>query len=413
MAPGGPHRKEWPFCLRGESARFAMAGAMWRLHRYLFLSTAAIAFASVGVIVLLMVVGNALRDLFDLVDEGKITTETLFDLLQLLIPYTFSYAMPAGALMGVLVVVGRLSSNNELTALKASGISLWRVSVPLVLFCLLATGITAWINAYAAPSARASYKDLIPNAIRANPLRLIVPRQFVHDFPGYVVFVGDIEGEGQASIIRDVWIWELDDDSLPVRILRAEAGDLSYDVERDSLILRLEQGFVELRDTADPNDLGEVQPSLFFDNVSIRLPLEEVFGRTEQVTKVAYLSLPQKLDRLDSLRQRLARAPPVEREALQREITQVRYRIQDGFASAVSALSLGLLAIPLGIKVSRQETSVNVGLAIALMLLYYLSNEMLAWLRDNPAAHPELLVWLPNLVAQGFAAWLFLRANRH
>lgn len=382
---------------------------MWRLHRYLFLSTATVALLSVAVIAVLMVAGNAVMDLFDLIDEGKITSDALWKLLQLLIPYTISFAMPAGTVIGVLVVMGRLSSSSELTAMKASGISLWRVSVPVILFCLLASGMTAWINAYAAPAARASYKDLIPNAVRAEPLRLIVANQFVHDFPGYVVFVG----EKTDAVIRDVWIWELDEQKRVLRLLRANTGDLRYDADTDALVLKLEKGVVELRDESDPNDLGSVQPSLFFDQLQIRLSLEEVFGSFQSDHKVGNLPLPQKIERLEQLSRRAQRAGAEEQEALRNEAIRVQFRIQEGFASAFSAFSLGLLAIPLGLKASRKETSLNVALAASLTIFYYVLTEMVGWLEGYPQLRPDLFIWLPNIGLQSLALVLLIRANRN
>ena len=382
---------------------------MWRLHRNLFFSTATVALLSVAVIAILMVAGNAVMDLFDLIDEGKITSDALWKLLQLLIPYTISFAMPAGTVVGVLVLMGRLSATSELTAMKASGISLWRVSVPVLLFCLLASGMTAWINAYAAPAARASYKDLIPNAIRAEPLRLIVAKQFVHDFPGYVVYVGDKTEE----IIRDIWIWELDDEKRAVCLLRADTGDLRYDADTDALILKLERGLVELRDESDPNDLGAVQPNLFFEHLQIQLSLAEVFGRTQSNHKVGYLPLPQKIERLKQLSRRAERATPEEQRELRDEAIRVQFRIQEGFASALSAFSLGLLAIPLGLKASRKETSLNVAIAAGLTISYYILTEVVGWLDGTPHLRPDLFIWLPNVGLQVLALYLLFKANKH
>lgn len=383
---------------------------MWRLHRYLFFSTASIALASVGVIVLMLVAGNIFLDLLDKIDEGKVGSEVLKDLIPLLVPYAVSFAMPMGSLIAVLVVVGRLSASSELTALKASGISLWRVSIPLILFCLMGTVFTSWINATLAPSARASYKDMLLDAVRANPLRLIVPKQFTHDFPGYVVYVDAQEG----TLIRDVWIWELDKAKRAVRLLRADAGTLTFDQDRDALVLKLEKGFVELRDEKDPDDLGQIQPSLFFDNLTIRLSLTEIFGAVDsREIKAANLSFSQKRERLSELRHRRALAAPEDQSAIRNGEIKVQFLIQSSFANAFSVLSLGLLAIPLGVKASRKETSINFFIAVGLTLLYYLATVIIGWMDKYPEMRPDLVIWLPNLVCQGLAVWLLFRANRH
>jgi lipopolysaccharide export system permease protein len=383
---------------------------MWRLHRYLFQSTAAIAVASVGLLMLLFVSATIARELHDQIDDGRISHDLVRDLIPHILLYVAPWVLPIGSLVAVLVVIGRLSATSELTALKASGISLWRVAVPFVAFCLLATLFTAWITATAGPAARASYRAMIANALRADPLLVIRPKQYVHDFEGYVVYVDDKQG----GLIRDVWIWELNAAETPIRLLRAEAGTLDYDVEGDALVLRLENGFVELRDADDPNDLSRPQPSLFFDQVPIRLPLGDILGgETARAVRVANLPLDQKLARLDELQRRAALATPEEQSRLAADIMEVKFKIQAGFATAFSVLSLGLLAIPLGVKASRRETTTNVFMAFGLVLLYYSAITIIGWFDKSPHLRPDLLVWLPNLVAQILAAWLFVRVNRH
>lgn len=383
---------------------------MWRLHRYLFLTTALIALASVGVLVLLIVAGNLFRDLFDAIDEGQVGMNVITQLIPDLVLFAISVVTPFGTLIAVLAVVGRLSASSELTALKASGISLWRVSAPLVLLCLLGTGFAAWINSTVAPSARASYRDFLRDAILADPLRVIVAKQFIHDFQGYVVYLD----EEHNGLIRDVWIWELDEEKRPVRLLRADAGTLTYDADRDALILKLEKGFVELRDEDNPNDLSRIQPSLFFDNLTIRLPLGDLM-QSKGPARVRVVNLPfdQKRDRLVQLQRRLRDAPAEEVETIEKNIMEVKFQIQSSFANAFSVLSLGLLAIPLGVKASRRETTINLFIAIGLAVLYYTLTVMIGWLEDNPAARPDLLIWSPNILAQGLAAWLLVRVNRH
>ena len=54
------------------------------------------------------------------------------ELLWLLVPYAFSFAMPLGVLIGILLTMGRLSANQELTALKAAGISLYSIAAPVL-----------------------------------------------------------------------------------------------------------------------------------------------------------------------------------------------------------------------------------------------------------------------------------------
>ena len=382
---------------------------MWRLHRYLFSSVATFAVGSFAVLVFFLVAANMVLDLFDRIDEGQVTPDLLGEVFPLLLLYSAPIALPVGTLIGILVVMGRLSASSELTAMKAAGLSLWRLSAPLVLFCILGTALTAWINASLAPTSRASYKEIMANAVRRDPLAFIVPNRFVHDFPGLVVFVG----EKERRLIRDLWIWELDEKERVVRSVRAEAGSLRYDADSDALIISIENGLAELRDEENPEDLTSPQPTIFLEQTSFRLPFSEIFGAQAGEPKLANLPLDQKLDRLYELRQRRARAPTEEQAEIRAEEISVQFKVQRAFASAFSVFSLGLLAIPLGLKASRQETLVNVVFAVLMTAVYYLSTEMISWLETAPEWRADLLIWAPNLFCQGLALWLLIRANRN
>jgi lipopolysaccharide export system permease protein len=83
------------------------------------------------------------------------------------------------------------------------------------------------------------------------------------------------------------------------------------------------------------------------------------------------------------------------------------------FAMAFSVFSLSVFAIPLGIRVSRTETYANFALALVIAFAYYFSLILIGWIQNRPEYRPEILVWVPNLAAQGIGFWLLARANRH
>jgi lipopolysaccharide export system permease protein len=91
---------------------------------------------------------------------------------------------------------------------------------------------------------------------------------------------------------------------------------------------------------------------------------------------------------------------------------KVRLTVQEKFNTALAILSFALIGVPLGIKVSRRETSANLGLAVLLALGYYMLTVAVSWLDRHPEYHPDLLFWLPNAVFLSLGVWLFLRIER-
>ena len=216
---------------------------MFTLSRYVSRLVTITSLSGILLFVFILITGNAMRDILGLLANGTIPFSLFLELLWLLVPYAFSFAMPLGVLIGILLTMGRMSANQELTALKAAGISLYSIAAPVLFVALCGSMLAVYINTIHAPQARASYKSILNDLVRTDPLRFIVPRAFIHDFPGYVLYVGEKE-EGR---MKEFWLWELDDQKRAVRLLRAEEGTFVFDEKTDSLVLTLVEGFAELQ----------------------------------------------------------------------------------------------------------------------------------------------------------------------
>jgi lipopolysaccharide export system permease protein len=100
------------------------------------------------------------------------------------------------------------------------------------------------------------------------------------------------------------------------------------------------------------------------------------------------------------------------RQAREREQMKVQITIHEKAAMAFSVLSFALFAVPLGIQVSRKETSANLGIALALALGYYFATIVAGWFDKYPEFRPDLLMWLPNVAFQALGIWMFRKVDR-
>ena len=116
------------------------------LQRYLLKQFFFAAFNTVLLFVFVLVAGNAVKDVLPLLASGKIEWSFFFDTLFHLIPSMVAYSLPLGILTATLLVLGRLSSQNELIAMKASGLSLWRIIAPLLLMSAIGVIFTLIVN---------------------------------------------------------------------------------------------------------------------------------------------------------------------------------------------------------------------------------------------------------------------------
>jgi lipopolysaccharide export system permease protein len=375
------------------------------LHRYIFKSITLASLMAVGLFAFVLLVGNVLRDVVGLVADGQLSLGLLFGLVALLIPYVVAYALPLGILTGVLLVLGRLSAQREITAMRSAGLSLFQIASPIFFLALIGLVFAVLVNFHYAPHARSQYREDLAQAIRVNPLSFIVEQNFVRHFPGYVLYVG----EKREQRLRDVWVWELDDQRRVLKFIQAEEANLDYDPVTESLLLSLDHGYSEARSERDPEDVRTARPPLEFERTSIRLPLDQILGgqtTTKKLSRMTFNEVMQERQRLLTL----ASEEPDEAHDL--GLLRIRMLIHERFAMAYAILSLATLAIPLGITIQRKETSANLFVALILALSFYLLMVIIAWFERMPHLRPDLLMWVPNLGFQALGIWLFVRSEK-
>ncbi len=376
------------------------------LHRHIFANVALTCLASVGLFAFVLMIGNALRDLLGYVLAGQLEIGTFFRLIGLLVPFVVSYALPMGMLTGVLLVLGRMSSDRELTAIRASGVSVAGISAPIFFLALLGTALSLAVNFQFMPAARTAYQKELAQAVRQNPLSFIVPKTFIRDFPGIVLYVGEKKNDDE---LRDFWLWEIDPQGRVKRFARADAGRLQYDEENNKLVLTLFGAHAEQRDEKDPENFAVVRSAAAWERATFDLPLDRVTGARTPRTKLKWQTWEQLLAEWRRLGQPDPAVSAAERERLRMKVQIV---LQEKASMAFSVLSFALLAIPLGIKVSRKETSANLGIALALAMGYYFSTIVVGWFDNKPEFRPDLLMWVPNLAFQALGIWMFRKVDR-
>ena len=377
------------------------------LDRHIFTSVLVTCAAAVGLFAFVVALPNVVRELLGPLLAGQFDLATFVRLVALLLPFAISYALPMGILTGVLLTLGRLSADSEITAMRAAGISVARIARPVFILGAVGTALAVYVNFVSMPWARQQYYREFASAVRANPLRIIVPKTFIRDFAGCVLYVGEKEG----PVLRDIWLWELDSQARVRRLVRAESGRLDYDETSNSLIPTLVHAKAEERDLDNPEDFSKSPKAPSVERAEeVRISLSQYFGKTLERKKDDFLLHGE-------LREKQARlagqvVPPEKAKEHARARMNLALILQERFTYSLAVFSFALIGVPLGIKVSRRETSANLGLALVLVLGFYLLTVMVKWLDRHPEYRPEILLWVPNLLFLGLALWLFRRVQR-
>ncbi len=379
------------------------------LDRHIFKHVLYTCAGAVGLFAFVVALANFVKDLLGPLLAGQIGYTMLFKLLALLFPFAISYALPMGILTGVLLTLGRLSADSEITAMRAAGIGLVRVARPVFILAVLGAATALYVNYEAMPWARVQYYRQFAQAMRTNPLSFLVPKTYIRDFKGVVVYVGD-RTPGTA-LLRDIWIWELDGQSRVKRLVRAESGRVDYDEATNSLVPTLFRAKVEERDGDNPEDFSKSPRAPSVERAQdVRLSLAGNLGQNRIRSKPEWMQY----EALQARRAELARQQP--EPGRERELGLQRMKlamiVQEKTSLALAVLTFAFVAVPLGIKVSRRETSANLGVSVLIVLGYYVALTAVKWLDGRPDLRPDLLLWLPNLVLFGFGLWLLRRVER-
>ncbi len=351
---------------------------------------------------------SVVKDMLNLLAEGQLTFRAFFKLTWLLFPFVFVYALPMGFITGVLLTMGRLSAENEITSFRAAGISIIRLSSSVLVLAILGTAASLTVNFYYGPLAKTEYRHELKSTIQTNPLGFIVERTFVKDFPGTVIYVGKKEGE----LLRDIWIWKFNDAGRVTQFSRAESGRFRFIEGSADLELAAENVAIEVRDAIDPENFRSkdfIPVSL--GSAPFSFSLAAILGEETQQRKLSWMTFDELRLEIGNWQGIMDTATGERQAEAEANHLQAKMVFHKNFAMGFAVLSFACIAVPLGLKTSRKETSANLGLGVGMGLLYYFVMISIGWLQGLPQIRPELLYWIPNVAFQGIGGWLFVRLD--
>lgn len=327
-----------------------------------------------------------LSKFFEVLVRGTAPAQTVLYLLALLLPAVLTFSLPVGTLVGVLIGVGRMSADGEITAMRAAGVSARRVVIPVIVLALGATAISAACSLYLTPfSIRERYR-LVNTAIAQQLTAEVQPRVFVEEFTNSntVLYVGDVSpAAGPAGQWRNVFIADLtppgqrskgayEPGDAPRITLAADAVAVPDPVSNR---LQLSMNGVLTHDV-DKN------PTVYHSSeMKVQHQILAANPRQEEGPSKVYTAMDTK-----PLLGELGKSVEADVELHRR------------FALPFACLLLSLVGIPLGTSSRKSGKSGAVVLTVSLAFLYYMALISLTGLAEQRKLPVVIAVWLPNVV---------------
>jgi lipopolysaccharide export system permease protein len=399
---------------------------------------------------------DVLFDYLDLVINRGVAPLAVLQLFLLSLGYIVALSVPCAVLVAVLMTFGRLSQDNEITALRASGVNLASILVgPLLAAGLLAVGLT-FFNDRVLPESNHAFANLLIDIGRMRPTAKLQEGVFITDFPGYNLLVRSVNG--RTNEMRGVTIYQLNPGGPPTLIL-AKRGYLTYTPDGRTAVLELKDGEIHeipsdevgprkyrrmvfknhiihiqgagailersVRETRGDREMSasqlaqERQQVIAQDQRSTAAHVEHLstYGLSANDLEAAIpAALSWEARMATTLRawfgdhralDRVKRENPqvrtelelwrLEREALERRAGTLSVEIHKKFSLPVACVVFVFIGAPLGMRVRRAGPAVAF-VSVAFFLFYYLCLVGGEELANRLLLPPWLAMWLPNLV---------------
>jgi len=346
----------------------------------------------VGIFTFIFLVSKLFR-ITEMVVEKGIPVFYAIKIFLCLIPAFLVFVAPMSLLLGILTALTRLSADNEIIALKTSGIGLYRLSPPVIFLSLITFVFTSFLVFYAVPWGSRSFRETLFQVAGSQGKLDVKERIFTSPFGDLVIYVDKVSPS--EKILEGVMIYDERDPRINTAII-ARRGYLTPDPQAQKLMLNLFDGSIHSQEAK-----GDVYRTINFNTYQFTIYLKEEMEKERRRTQVRMLekemSIHDLREKIRWLRSQGVNVRP--------QLVELHFK----FAMPFGALIFGLVGLPLGVQRTQSGKSWGFALCAVVFLLYYVLYCLGKDLGAVGIISPVLAAWLPNIIFGVLGAYLFVR----
>jgi lipopolysaccharide export LptBFGC system permease protein LptF len=311
------------------------------------------------------------------------------------------YALPFAVVCACTLTFGRLSGDNEIAAMRVSGVHLNHVIVPLLVLAIAASGLTFIINDQLSPLLKEQTENikeyLLKNLVRHYASMGLPTKTFESGPKRYHLYVDDIEGDELRGVVI-----VLSENGRVYQTVIAKSGRLSYDPVLKQLTLEITEGSVKTIEPGHPDKINVVPARLLSGSPSIFPISLERFGELD-ISDPELYSNADLSSRIAEYRQKEQEEKAEKNdegvEAYGRKAREAELVMYGRFASSMSCFFLALLVVPLSISIRRGHLAAAFLLGLLVVVAYLVLTLVVSkFLGMRGLVPPLISVWLPNLL---------------
>jgi len=305
-----------------------------------------------------------------------------------LIPYLLSYTLPMSILTSVLLTFGKLSSDNEITAIRASGISLISILVPVLVVGILFCMLSIYLNDRVLPKSHFTSRKILSEIGFKKPTAYLEAGTFIKTFKKYIIFIYSIE----KNKLHNIRIYEpLKGKS--TRTIIAKHGEFIPLPEQKLIKLKLIDGVSDEPNPENPNNFFKLSFKTYF----ITLDLAEDRKGSNIEKKPKDMTIEELEEEIKNFAKENIDPSPL--------LTEIHKKISLSFAS----LAFVIIGLPLAIRTKRHEKSIGFGMSLVIIMVYYLLLAFGEALALRQLCPPPVAMWFSNVLLVLIGAILFCR----
>jgi lipopolysaccharide export system permease protein len=348
--------------------------------------------ASLIVFTFLVLAGKILKLTEWMVNHGTGLVHTLLITLYTL-PSVFFFTFPMAALLASLIAFSRLNEDNEITALKSSGVSLYQIMPSITAFSVIIYLLASFISLYLLPASNSAMAKVLFTVARSSASVGIKQGIFNDTIPNMVLYANEISGHDQT--MKGVFIFDDRDPAFPNTIV-AQRGAIHSHAAQMSLNLHLQDGTMYMVN----KDLDSSK-TLRFSTYNLKVGLSDIMRKFSSRRKDnEEMSLSELTKRMRQIKKGTIPYNKLVKEVHKR------------FSVPFTCLIFGLIGLPLGLMMGAKSRSYGIALSIFVFVFYYILMTAANSFGNTGKLHPFLAAWMPNLILGTVMVILIWRAAR-
>jgi lipopolysaccharide export system permease protein len=325
---------------------------------------------------MVMVMGQAYK-LVDLIIDKGVSLIDIVVLLITLLPTFFSISLPLAFLMGIMIGLGRMSADSETVALKAAGVGLAKLSMPVFALALLFSLLTAATNLWIKPWGHRAFETKSFEIVRQKATIGLQPRVFMNQFDNLTLYANEVQS--QANRMEGIFIVDKKPES--TSWVFADNGNIVTDETAETMTIRLHDGVIHRQQT----DSVKNYQLIHFRNYDIQ-PETSIMSDPTKKKRRAREERTGKLWESISVEKNLSK-----RRSMQSEL---HLRL----VSPLAPILFVLFGLPFSMQSHRSGRSGGFVVGLIIFLSYYFLLSAGLTLTKEALTPPWLTLWLPQLI---------------